>query len=87
MRSLTAVSTILGNETGNEKDIFTGRKGVLRLGVGLQHMFAQNWGARAMINWENTNKICMRAKAPASQALAFNPKNSLTYGICAFVTF
>lgn len=62
------------------------RKSVLRLGAGLEHMFAHNWGIRTSFIWENTNKMSLATTNDTSGRLA-KPKNSLTYGLGAFVSF
>jgi len=63
---------------------FDKRKIVLRLGAGLEHMFACHWGLRGTVIWENTRKI----SAPTvSSAALVKPKDSLIYSLGVFASF
>jgi opacity protein-like surface antigen len=63
---------------------FNKRKIVLRLGAGLEHMFACHWGLRGTVIWENTRKI----SAPTvSSAALVKPKDSLIYSLGVFTSF
>lgn len=81
----TAGNGILVDEIPGVTQTFTERKSVLRLGAGLQHMINCNWGVRAMVKWEQSNKLKMAAIEDSDFNLRAN--NSLIYSIGAFYTF
>lgn len=67
---------------------FIQRKGVLRVGGGLQHMIATDWGVRAMLKWENTNRFKnIGAEAIAAGVPRLKLKNSLIYSLGVFYKF
>lgn len=61
------------------------RKNIMRVGIGIQHLMTKNWGIRATIRWENTNKF--NIKSPENLLGSIALKNSLVYGIGAFYEF
>ncbi len=67
-------------------DKFVKRKSILRLGAGLQHMINCNWGLRAMLKWENTNKLKLISQTHPLD-LSVKPKNSFIYSLGVFYNF
>lgn len=64
---------------------FIKRKSVLILGAGVQHMINCNWGVRAMLKWENSNRLKLIDKETAD--LFVKAKNSVIYSLGAFYNF
>jgi opacity protein-like surface antigen len=77
--------TAVPTGTDGSLTTFVKRKSVLRLGAGIQHMINCNWGVRAMLKWENSNKLKLNSKE--DQRLYVNPKNSIIYSLGAFFNF
>jgi opacity protein-like surface antigen len=61
------------------------RKNLLRLGTTLEHLLTDAWGIRGSITWENTKRLKIFASNGANGIA--QPKNSLVYGLGAFITF
>ena len=57
------------------------RKAVLRLGIGLQNMFTERFGARLTLNWVNTTRITAKSNDNVTPQAFAKPKNSTVYGI------
>ena len=66
-------------------DTFIKRKSVLRLGAGIQHRINSNWGVRAMLKWENSNKLRLSNKETLNRLA--RPQNSLMYSFGLFYHF
>lgn len=75
------VPPILVSPTTN----FEKRKNILRLGLGIEHLFTHNWGFRTMLGWENTQKFDISTNQPPIEVVGTN--NSMTYSIGTFVKF
>lgn len=65
---------------------FIQRKDVLRLGAGLQQMISEDWGVRAMLKWENTNKFKNIAPQQGGASI-LKLRDSFIYSFGAFFTF
>jgi hypothetical protein len=54
-------------------------------------MFHDNWGVRATVTWENTQKInalgTIQPRDPARGVSHVKENNSVAYGLGVFVTF
>lgn len=74
---------------------FTGKKGMLRLTAGVQHMVSECYGVRVLANWVNTSKFnyihsqenVAGGGTTVGQWVLTRIKDSWSYGIGAFVKF
>lgn len=91
---VSALDLVTGTTTtiNDQAFHFTQSKWVPKLGVGLQHMFDDNIGLRAMAGWEQTSKfkrirgINANTGAPSSSLFA-SLKDSTTLGLGMFYNF
>lgn len=67
--------------------VFSKKRNVFRLGTGLQHMFIPNWGVRAMIKWEKTNKFNTLNDVLDNDTVIVNKNNSVIYSVGTFIAF
>jgi hypothetical protein len=84
----STVTTFEGFPVELFEDKFRRTKYVLRLGAGLQQMLCDCLGVRAMVNWENTNKMSLAGTLPRiSTTTQVKLKNSFIYSLGVFATF
>lgn len=76
-------------------DAYSKRKNVLKLGAGMQKMLTDNWGIRAMLKWENTQRIKVNGTVNTEivpdgtliRPVSIRYKNSMAYSLGTFLTF
>ncbi len=82
---------VLFNASGISTNVistYMKKKAILRLGAGIQHMISEQWGVRAMVKWENTDKLTnIGSQIGANTSTVVGNNNSFIYSIGAFVKF
>lgn len=68
------------------QQVFSKKKWVPKIGVGLQHMLTCQLGVRAMANWEGT-KMSLKPLNTASEFTTARTKNSFILGLGLFYNF
>lgn len=67
--------------------VFSKKKWVPKIGVGLQHMLNCQLGVRAMVNWEGTKTSGIKPLNAPQSELRASVKNSFNYGLGLFYNF
>lgn len=85
-RNITSLNnrTLSDDRVAALREVFSKKKWVPRIGIGLQHMLTCQLGVRAMANWEGTS---MTMKTLTPSAFSARTKNSLNFGLGLFYNF
>lgn len=79
-------------QTISESTNYKHRKNIFRIATGVQHMWGDCLGIRALITWEHTAKLQVKKNQNAVTASGLiltqaKPQNSLLYGVGVFIPF